>query len=253
MGLLLRIWDVIVWDVFDNAASHVCAMIFLLTLHAPGSEDGGLYMRKISVGRSFGCLLCGCRFLLDSIRDNAAPCHRKHPCPPNLGRNGQAEVDLVDILWLACLSTTASIIFSIESINRSANLMYGIPTMIFEAIIFISAAYHGIKASGGLRSLLLLKKDPFWCGRKPILHVVFQGSVLYFIAVFCSLSIIVLVDPRLGTSIMSVTVTHMLLHLRKQVLSDSTSPSSHGVELMTFRAITNGAMSLEVGEDVIDI
>ncbi|KAK0432658.1 hypothetical protein EV421DRAFT_2040601 [Armillaria borealis] len=130
---------------------------------------------------------------------------------------------------------------------------YVIPTIIFETIMFISAAYHGIKESGGLRSLLLRDTSPFRYGPTPILRLVFQGSVLYFTAVLCSLPVMAILDPQLGVTIMSVTVNHMLLRLRKQVLSDTVGPPSQKVELTTFRATTNGAMSLEVGEDVIDI
>ncbi len=48
-------------------------------------------------------------------------------------------------------------------------------------------------------------------------------------------------------------MTHMLLRLRKEGLSDTVGPSSQEVELTTFRATTNGAMSLESGGNVINI
>ncbi len=52
---------------------------------------------------------------------------------------------------------------------------------------------------------------------------------------------------------MSVTINHMLLRLRKQGLSDTVGTPSQKTELTTFRATANGAMSSEVGGDVIDI
>ncbi|KAK0215101.1 hypothetical protein IW262DRAFT_1405095 [Armillaria fumosa] len=159
------------------------------------------------------------------------------------------------VLWtffgLLVCSTTMSIMLSVNM--ASASLQYAVPTLIFEAIIFVFAAYHGIKGSGGVTSLLLRSKGPFRYGPKPILRRVFQGSVLYFIAALCSLPVMAFVDSRLGVTIMSVTITHMLLRLRKQGNSDTTGPSSQGTELTTFRATTNGAMSLEAGEDIIDI
>ncbi|KAK0466699.1 hypothetical protein IW261DRAFT_1113259 [Armillaria novae-zelandiae] len=135
----------------------------------------------------------------------------------------------------------------------ASSLQYTVPTLIFEAIIFTFAAYHGIKGSGGMRSLLLRNKGPFWYGPKPIIHLVFQGSVMYFIAALCSLPVLAFVDSRLGVTMMSVTITHMLLRLRKQGNSDTVGGSSQGTELTTFRATTNGAISLEGGEDIIDI
>ncbi|KAK0432663.1 hypothetical protein EV421DRAFT_1910771 [Armillaria borealis] len=161
------------------------------------------------------------------------------------------------ILWtffgLLVCSTTTSIVLNVYLFTVSATLLYTIPTLVFEAIIFISAAYHGIKISGGLRSLLLRSKGPFRYGPKPILRLVIQGSVLYFIAVLCSLPVMAFLDPRLGITIMSVTISHMLLRLRKQGLSDTVGPPSQGVELTTLRATVNRAMSLEAGKDVMNI
>ncbi|KAK0486833.1 hypothetical protein EDD18DRAFT_1193462, partial [Armillaria luteobubalina] len=161
------------------------------------------------------------------------------------------------ILWtffgLLVTSMTTSIVISIYlSIPDTTTWLYLIPTLIFEAIIFGSATYHGIKASGGLRSLLLQNRDTFRYLPKPILRLVLQGSVLYFIAVLCSLPVMIFLDPALGITIMSATINHMLLSLRKNVLSDTVCPPPQRMELTTFRASTNGA-TLAVMEDVIDI
>ncbi|PBK87083.1 hypothetical protein ARMGADRAFT_1066167 [Armillaria gallica] len=158
------------------------------------------------------------------------------------------------ILWtffglLACTTAVSIVLnlsFLVDALNMSTpSLRYVIPTLIFEAIIFSAVAYHGFKVSGGMKSLLLLSKAPFQHGPKPIIRLIFQGSVLYFISVLCSLPLIALVDSRLGLTIMSVTMTHMLLRLRKEGLSDTVGPSSQEVELTTFRATTDGAISLE--------
>ncbi|KAK0224438.1 hypothetical protein EDD85DRAFT_982013 [Armillaria nabsnona] len=133
------------------------------------------------------------------------------------------------ILWtffgLLVCSTATSILVSLQFFMGTAGLLYVIPTLIFEVVIFVSTAYHAVKQSG-----------------------VFQGSALYFIVVLGSLPVMGLLDARLG-----ITINHMLLHLRKQGLSDTVGPSSQGVELMTLRATANRAMSLEVGENVISI
>lgn len=52
---------------------------------------------------------------------------------------------------------------------------------------------------------------------------------------------------------MSVTITHILLRLWNNILSDTIGLPSQKVELTTFRAITNGAMPLEAEEGNIDI
>ncbi|PBK87072.1 hypothetical protein ARMGADRAFT_1034971 [Armillaria gallica] len=166
------------------------------------------------------------------------------------------------ILWtffsLLVCSTTTSIMLNLHFFFNSAILLYAIPTLIFETIIFVSAAHHGIKQSGGVRSLLLQDTTPFRYGPTPILHLVFQGSVLYFTAddyfsILCSLPVMAFINPGLGITIMSVTINHMLLHLRKQGLSDTVGPPSQGVELTTLRATANHAMSLEAGENVMSI
>ncbi|KAK0468810.1 hypothetical protein IW261DRAFT_1597968 [Armillaria novae-zelandiae] len=157
------------------------------------------------------------------------------------------------VLWTFCgllfCSTATSIVLSVHFfLFASFAWPYAIPTLLFEAIIFGSAAYHGIKASGGLRPLLLQSQGPFRSGPKPILLLVFQGSVLYFIAVLLSLPIMAFFDPRLGITTMSIAVSYMLLGLRKNVLSDPVGPSSQGVELRTLRFTANRALSSEEGE-----
>ncbi|PBK64406.1 hypothetical protein ARMSODRAFT_471893 [Armillaria solidipes] len=236
MGLVLRIWDII-WEHLENAdvlfSYHICEKFVL----SEGAYEA-CYVGTESVSVLYVTMQL---LVIESIlvlRIWAI-----------MGKRRQ-------ILWtffgLLVCSTTASVLLSIYLGSATAFTEYVIPTIIFEAIMFISAAYHGIKQSGGVRSLLLRGTSPFQYGPTPILRVVFQGSVLYFTTALCSLPVMAFLDPRLGLTIMSVTINHMLLHLRKQVVSDTVGMSSQKVELTTFRATTNGAMSLEVG-DVIDI
>ncbi|PBK64393.1 hypothetical protein ARMSODRAFT_471602 [Armillaria solidipes] len=99
------------------------------------------------------------------------------------------------ILWtffglLAC-TTAVSIVLNLSFLMDTLNMLtpslrYVLPTLIFEAIIFTAAAYHGFKVSGGMKSLLSLSKGPFQHGPKPIMRLIFQGSVLYFMSVLCS-------------------------------------------------------------------
>ncbi|KAK0474438.1 hypothetical protein IW261DRAFT_1498983 [Armillaria novae-zelandiae] len=163
------------------------------------------------------------------------------------------------VLWTFCgllvCSTATSIMLSVhffffapivpivDDMTVTTTWLYAIPTLLFEAIIFGSAAYHGIKASGGLRPLLLRSKGPFRYGPKPILRLVFQVSSLNM---YTS-------DPQLGITIMSIAANYMLLGLRKNVLSDPVGPSLQGVGLTTLRFTANRALSSEEGETAMTI
>ncbi|KAK0466638.1 hypothetical protein IW261DRAFT_1598336 [Armillaria novae-zelandiae] len=145
------------------------------------------------------------------------------------------------ILWTFCgllaCTTTASTILSVYLFQNSGSIATSTGTLIFEVIIFSFAWNHGIGASG----------DSF-------LNLIAVDSL----SVLCSFPIMAFLDPRLGITIMSITITHMLLRLRKNVLPDTAGPLLQMVELTTFRATANanGAMplaALEAGEDVIDI
>ncbi|PBK64392.1 hypothetical protein ARMSODRAFT_471557 [Armillaria solidipes] len=240
MGLILRIWDII-WEHLEDAdntfsyflCGQVISSIDAIEACLVATESGSVLYVTMQL------------FVIESIlvlRVWAIMGRRRW------------------ILWtffgLLVCSTATLIMFNVHFFMVLGTFKYTMPTLIFDVIIFVSAAYHVIKVSGGLRSLLLRSKGPFRYGPKPILCLVFQGSVLYFMVCFsvlCSLPFMAFLDPRLGLTIMSVTISHMLLHLRKQVLSDTVGPPSQKVELTTFRATTNGAMSLGVGRDVIDI
>ncbi|KAK0224429.1 hypothetical protein EDD85DRAFT_241796 [Armillaria nabsnona] len=235
MGLLLRIWDII-WEHLENADE-----LFSFRLCRRYTTVGAYDACAVGTESSSVLYVTMQLLVIESIlvlRIWAIMGKRRW------------------ILWtffsLLVCSTTTSIVLNLHFFFDSATLPYTIPTLIFEAIIFVSAAYHGIKQSGGLRSLLLRDTSPFRYGPTPILRLVFQGSVLYFTAVLCSLPLMAIVDPRFGITIMSVTINHMLLRLRKQGLSDTVGPPSQ-VELTTLRATANRAMSLEAGENVMSI
>ncbi|KAK0224457.1 hypothetical protein EDD85DRAFT_859370 [Armillaria nabsnona] len=243
MGLVLRIWDII-WKHLGNVyfpligqdedfSYHLCGRYTTVRAHdacVVGTESSSVLYVTIQL------------LVIESIL---------------ILRIWAIMGKKLWILWtffgLLVCSMTTSIVLNGHFFTISATFLYAIPTLIFEAIIFVFAAYHVLKQSGGLKSLLLQSKGPFQHGPEPILRLVFHGSVLYFLAVLCSLPVMAFVDQRLGITIMSVTINHMLLRLRKQGLSDTVGPPSQRVELTTFIATTNGAMSLEVEEDVIDI
>ncbi|KAK0468793.1 hypothetical protein IW261DRAFT_1517415 [Armillaria novae-zelandiae] len=270
MGLLLRVWDII-WEILE-------VMFATPDFYGPSSSEPIVQKEDFLIHLS-------CYFIADI--SGSVEAYEACFVWINSGSVLYVSMQLLVIesililriwvmtgkrrwaLWtyfgLLICSTTASIVLSVclpaagnsmligDDINFvmtfTTTWVYGAPTLIFEAIIFGSAAYHGIKASGGLRPLLLRSMGgPFWNGPKPIIRLVFQGSVLYFITVLLSLPIMVFLDPRLGITTMSIAVSYMLLGLRKNVLSDPVGPSSQGVELTTLRFTANRALSSEEGE-----
>ncbi|SJL12064.1 uncharacterized protein ARMOST_15485 [Armillaria ostoyae] len=80
--------------------------------------------------------------------------------------------------------------------------------LLFEAAIFTAAAHRGIKQ----------------------------------LTVLGALPIMSFLDTQLGLTIISITVTRMLLRLRRQALSDSAGQCSSQEELTAFRAVS-GSMN----------
>ncbi|PBK60594.1 hypothetical protein ARMSODRAFT_979241 [Armillaria solidipes] len=58
----------------------------------------------------------------------------------------------------------------------------GMSTVIFQAIIFIIAVHHGIEYPGGMRWPFSADQRILRYLPKPVIPLLFQGSVLYFIA-----------------------------------------------------------------------
>ncbi|KAK0224436.1 hypothetical protein EDD85DRAFT_982003 [Armillaria nabsnona] len=252
-GLVLRIWDTI-WEHLKNAVSHFCDIKILPTPHLTRMSCFHIIFAEMAVISEVAYEACyvgteSASVLYVTIQLLIIETILVLRIWAIMGK--QRRILWTFLGFLVC-STAASLLISIFLGSDAGFTEYVIPTLIFEAIMFICAAYHGIKQSGGVRSLLLRDASPFRYGPTPILRLVFQGSVLYFTAVLCSLPLMAFLDPRFGITIMSVTINHMLLRLRKQGLSDTVGPPSQ-VELTTLRATANGAMSSELWGDVIDI
>ncbi|KAK0188350.1 hypothetical protein F5146DRAFT_662424 [Armillaria mellea] len=161
---------------------------------------------------------------------------------PIMGRRGC-------ILWaffglLVCIASGSVVLYFIlnpESVE--AIVLRFMLALLFEAAIFATAAHRGIKQLGNWRSLLSFSGGAFQLNPKPIMQLIFQDSLLYFLTVLGALPIVSFLDPQLGLTVMSVTVSHMLLRLRRQALSDSAGWSSSQEELSTFRAASEGFSS----------
>ncbi|KAK0202329.1 hypothetical protein DFS33DRAFT_885203 [Desarmillaria ectypa] len=108
--------------------------------------------------------------------------------------------------------------------------------LLFEGIIFAATAHRRIQDLQDWRSLLSSNGDALRLSPKPIMQLMFQDSVLYFLTVVCALPIVVFLDIQLGLTIMSVAVTRMLLRVRRQALPDTAGERFSQEELTTFSA-----------------
>ncbi|KAK0224419.1 hypothetical protein EDD85DRAFT_959549 [Armillaria nabsnona] len=162
------------------------------------------------------------------------------------------------VLWtfvgLLTFSTIASLVMYILPLERADNTyyFYFLPTVVLEAILFAVVAYHAIKYRRHSRSLQLSCAGTSQPRIRLIMRLMFEDSILYFVIIIAVLMIVPFLKNSLPLcmSVASITVTRMLLHLRKQALFDSAGPTSVQGELSTFRvrAVSEGINS-EAEED----
>ncbi|KAG7443912.1 uncharacterized protein BT62DRAFT_304506 [Guyanagaster necrorhizus] len=149
--------------------------------------------------------------------------------------------------WLACTASTSvwlSFVFNFGNVGGS--VFHFIPTLLFEASIFTAGAQRGMKHLRYWRTLPSSNGSTFQLGPKPMMQVMLQDSVLYFMTVLFALPIMTFVDIQLGLTIISVTVTRMLLRLRRRARgTDAAGQSTVQEELTTFRAVSRGTISSE--------
>ncbi|PBK60537.1 hypothetical protein ARMSODRAFT_982204 [Armillaria solidipes] len=126
-------------------------------------------------------------------------------------------------LYLNDLSTISPLIMT---------LFNWLPMLIFELILFLTAAIYGVR---GVKSTKILAEMRQNFGPKPIMNLLLRDSVFYFVIVLCCVPILILVDNKSGLSLMSVTITRMLLRLRKRAKADLNMPLSQDMELESFQ------------------
>ncbi|PBK60597.1 hypothetical protein ARMSODRAFT_1090184 [Armillaria solidipes] len=148
--------------------------------------------------------------------------------------------------WLVCTASASVVLYFVLNLESvEAIVLRFMLALLFEAAIFIAAAHRGIKQLRNWRALLSSSGSTFELNPKPIMQLIFQDLLLYFLTVLGALPIMSFLDTQLGLTIISITVTRMLLRLRRQALSDSDGQSSSQEELTTFRAVSGGMSSSE--------
>ncbi|KAK0442415.1 hypothetical protein EV421DRAFT_2019530, partial [Armillaria borealis] len=133
------------------------------------------------------------------------------------------------VLWtflgLLTFSTIASLVLcflQIASADSTYNF-YFLPTVFLEAILFTAVAYHAFTYLRNLRSLQSSCSGALQPRLRPIMRLMFEDSILYFVIITAVLTIVPFSPASLplSFSVASITATRMLLRLRKQDLSDS--------------------------------
>ncbi|PBL00050.1 hypothetical protein ARMGADRAFT_1074866 [Armillaria gallica] len=161
------------------------------------------------------------------------------------------------VLWiflgLLTLSTIASIVLYVLPIEPadSTYYFYFLSIVFLEVILFAVVAYHAITYQRNLRSLQSSRSDVLQPGPRPIMCLMFEDSILYFVIIIAVLTIVPILPESvpLSLSVASITATRVLLRLRKQALPDSAGETSVQEEPLTFRAVSGGINSSSEGEE----
>ncbi|KAK0188348.1 hypothetical protein F5146DRAFT_1054827 [Armillaria mellea] len=159
------------------------------------------------------------------------------------------------VLWtiFGLLTICTSAVIAVLPMHDRPNYFYFLPNVFFEVAIFAIVAYHEIKylrSSKALQSSCAGVSQPMI---RPIMQLMLKDSILYFVIIIAVLMIVPFLTNTLPLciSVASITVTRMLLRLRKQALFDSTGPTSAQEELSTFRlrSVSGGINSSNEAEE----
>ncbi|SJL12051.1 uncharacterized protein ARMOST_15470 [Armillaria ostoyae] len=134
-------------------------------------------------------------------------------------------------LGILFAAPTMTVTFFIES--PSVWMLFDwLPMLLFELIMFMTAAFYGVR---GVKSTNILTQVRQNFGPKPIMALLLRDSVFYFLIVLCCFPILAFVDHETGFSLMSITITRMLLRLRKRAKAGLNMPRTQDMELESFR------------------
>ncbi|KAK0215094.1 hypothetical protein IW262DRAFT_263456 [Armillaria fumosa] len=160
---------------------------------------------------------------------------------------GRQRCILLTFFGLLVCTTSISVVlyFILDPESVEAIVLRFVLALLFEAAFFAPAAHRGIKQLRHWRSLLSSSGGTFQVNPKPIMQLILQDSFLYFLTVLGALPIMSFLDTQLGLTIISITVSRMLLRLRRQAASDSAGQSSSQEELTTFRVVSGSIILSE--------
>ncbi|KAK0202334.1 hypothetical protein DFS33DRAFT_1339262 [Desarmillaria ectypa] len=163
--------------------------------------------------------------------------------------SGRRRSVIYVLSFFLLLSTGTSAFLVVGDETFLSAVIYWIPMLLFEFLLFLTAAIHGLRGVKITR-ILTQARDNF--GPKPIMRLLLRESVLYFAVVACCYPVLVWLterqDNEMGLALMSITVTRMLLRLRKRAETDSNIPHTQDVELETVQ-FANSATEVTVASD----
>ncbi|PBK64395.1 hypothetical protein ARMSODRAFT_471631 [Armillaria solidipes] len=158
-----------------------------------------------------------------------------------VGRKKNVLVSFSILLFLN-VAATLGIYFAMPT--STLTFYYWLPMILFELIMFLTAAVYGVRGMKATKFLTQMRQN---FGPKPITGLLLRDSVFYFLIVLCCIPILAFVNNEIGLSLMSMTITRMLLRLRKRAKVDM--PRSQDMELESFRVANPVELGVSIAPD----
>ncbi|KAK0224428.1 hypothetical protein EDD85DRAFT_981988 [Armillaria nabsnona] len=133
---------------------------------------------------------------------------------------GRRGVLLTFFCFLLFLNAAATLVVYFTVTNdvpvgdQDLTLYSWLSMLLFEVIVFLTTIFYGLREVKATKILTQVRQN---FGPKPIMGLLLRDSVFYFLIVLCCALVQGFVDTGLGLSLMSVTITRMLLRLRKRI------------------------------------
>ncbi|KAK0202316.1 hypothetical protein DFS33DRAFT_1339116, partial [Desarmillaria ectypa] len=146
--------------------------------------------------------------------------------------SGRRRSVICVLSFFLLLSTGASVFLAGKDEMVLDDVIYWIPMLLFEFLLFLTAAIHGLR---GVKITRIFTQARNNFGPKPIMRLLLRDSVLYFAVVACCYPVLVWLrqNSATGLTLMSITVTRMLLRLRKRAEADLSILHTQDLELNT--------------------
>ncbi|PBK87097.1 hypothetical protein ARMGADRAFT_1168710 [Armillaria gallica] len=135
------------------------------------------------------------------------------------------------LLFLSMAATLG--VYFFHTTTAPVRLYNWLSMLIFKFIMFLTAVFYRVRGVKATKILTQVRQN---FGLKPMMGMLLRDSVFYFLIVLCCIPILALEDKSaMGLSFMSITITRMLLRLRKRAKPDLDLTISQVMELATFR------------------
>ncbi|PBK64413.1 hypothetical protein ARMSODRAFT_1023272 [Armillaria solidipes] len=158
-----------------------------------------------------------------------------------VGRKRNVLVSFSILLFLN-VAATLGIYFAMPT--STLTFYYWLPMILFELIMFLTAAFYGVRGVEATKFLTQMRQN---FGPKPITGLLLRDNVFHFLIVLCCIPILAFVNNEIGLSLMSMTITRMLLRLRKREKADMLR--SQDMELESFRVANPVELGVSIASD----